>query len=214
MAKRPPEELRRPAKGAWVDPADLPEATGTEDRALGIQLVRQALGSISVYPAMSDQEHQDAIKAVVAALKGVAPADGMESMLAAQLVATHNTAMDCLRRAQLDGQSFEGRDLNLRHATKLLAAYARQVEAIDRHRGQGQQKITVEHVTVNAGGQAIVGGVTGRGKVIAHTPAPEMPAAEQLALSDDSPPPMQIMDGGAFARAERLAQPIRIPRGG
>lgn len=197
-----------------MDPADLPDATGTEDRALGIQLVRQAIGSISVHPGMTDQEHQAAIKAVVAALKGVAPADGMESMLAAQMVATHNAAMDCLRRAQLDCQSFEGRDLNLKHATKLLAAYARQVEVIDRHRGQGQQKITVEHVTVNAGGQAIVGGVAGRGKVIAHTPAPEMPAAEQLALSDDNPPPMQIIDGAAFVRAKELAQPIRIRRGG
>ncbi|MEI6723754.1 MAG: hypothetical protein WCO67_23580 [Betaproteobacteria bacterium] len=196
-----------------MDPADLPEATGTENRALGIQLVRQAIGSISVHPGMSDQEHQAAIKAVVAALKGVAPADGMESMLAVQLVATHNAAMDCLRRAQLDGQSFEGRDLNLKHATKLLAAYARQVEAIDRHRGQGQQKITVEHVTVNAGGQAIVGGVSSNGNVIAHTPAPEMPTVEQLALSDDSPPPMQIIDGGAYLRAKRQAQPIRIPRG-
>lgn len=197
-----------------MDPADLPGATGTDDRALGIQLVRQAIGSISVHGAMTDTERQAAIDAVVAALKGVAPIDGMESMLAAQMVATHNAAMDCLRRAQLDGQSFEGRDLNLKHATKLLAAYARQVEAIDRHRGQGQQKITVEHVTVNAGGQAIVGGVAGRGNVIARTPAPEMPAVEQLALSDDSPPPMAIMDGGAFVRAERLARPIRIPRGG
>jgi hypothetical protein len=197
-----------------VDPADLPAATGTKDRALGISLVRQALGSISVYPGMPDQEHQAAINSVVAALKGVAPADGMESMLAAQMVATHNAAMDCLRRAQLDGQTFEGRDLNLKHATKLLAAYARQMEAIDRHRGQGQQKITVEHVTVNAGGQAIVGGVAGRGKVIAHTPAPEMPLVDQLALSDESPPPMQIIDGGAFVRAKQLAQPIRIPRAG
>ena len=213
MAKRSPQELRRPTKGAWVDPADLPEATGTEDRALGIQLVRQALGSVSVHPGMTDQEHQATIKAVVAGLKSVAPADGMESMLAAQMVATHNVAMDCLRRAQLDGQSFEGRDLNLKHATKLLATSARLMEAIDRHRGQGQQKITVEHVTVNAGGQAIVGGVAGRGKVIAHTPAPE-PSVEQLALSDDNPPPMQILDAGAFLRKKRLAEPIRIPRGG
>src|SRR4051812_22482185 len=30
-------------------------------------------------------------------------------------------------------------------------------EAIDRHRGKGQQTVRVEHVTVNAGGRAIVG---------------------------------------------------------
>ena len=34
--------------------------------------------------------------------------------------------------------------------------YERQLAALDKHRGKGQQKITVEHVTVQAGGQAIV----------------------------------------------------------
>jgi len=37
------------------------------------------------------------------------------------------------------------------------------VEALNRHRGKGQQKVTVEHVTVNAGGQAIVGSVQAPG---------------------------------------------------
>ena len=34
-----------------------------------------------------------------------------------------------------------------------------QLEALQRYRGKGQQKVTVEHVNVNAGGQAIVGTV-------------------------------------------------------
>ena len=33
------------------------------------------------------------------------------------------------------------------------------VEVLNRHRGKGQQKVTVEHVQVNAGGQAIVGNI-------------------------------------------------------
>jgi len=35
----------------------------------------------------------------------------------------------------------------------------RTLEALQRYRGKGQQKVTVEHVHVNAGGQAIVGTV-------------------------------------------------------
>jgi hypothetical protein len=31
------------------------------------------------------------------------------------------------------------------------------LEALNRHRGKGQQKVTVEHVHVHAGGQAVVG---------------------------------------------------------
>ena len=38
-----------------------------------------------------------------------------------------------------------------------------QVEALQRYRGKGQQKIKVEHVHVHPGGQAIVGAVTGGG---------------------------------------------------
>jgi hypothetical protein len=40
---------------------------------------------------------------------------------------------------------------------KLSRTYATLVEALNRHRGKGQQKVTVEHVHVHEGGQAIVG---------------------------------------------------------
>ena len=36
-------------------------------------------------------------------------------------------------------------------------------KALNRHRGKGQQKVTVEHVHVHEGGQAIVGNVESRG---------------------------------------------------
>jgi hypothetical protein len=44
-------------------------------------------------------------------------------------------------------------------AAKLLRAYCTQIETYRRLRGGGEQKITVQHVTVNEGGQAIVGAV-------------------------------------------------------
>jgi hypothetical protein len=34
---------------------------------------------------------------------------------------------------------------------------------LNRHRGKGQQKVTVDHVHVHSGGQAIVGNVQGGG---------------------------------------------------
>jgi hypothetical protein len=33
------------------------------------------------------------------------------------------------------------------------------MESLNRHRGKGQQKMTVEHVHINSGGQAIIGNV-------------------------------------------------------
>ena len=91
--------------------------------------------------------------------ESLAPADGAEAMLAAQMVGTHHAALECLRRAALPGQSFEGRDLSLKHAAKLMALYETQFRTLQKSKGKGQQKVTVEHVHVEAGGQAIVGNV-------------------------------------------------------
>ena len=42
--------------------------------------------------------------------------------------------------------------------------YAMQMETLKRYRTGGQQKVIVEHVTVNQGGQAIVGAVSQGGR--------------------------------------------------
>ena len=38
------------------------------------------------------------------------------------------------------------------------------MKALNKHRGKGDQKVTVEHVNVEAGGQAIVGSIETRQK--------------------------------------------------
>src|ERR1700747_440489 len=83
----------------------------------------------------------------------------LEGMMAAQLIAAHNAAMEGYRRTMIGEQTFEGRRENLSQANKLSRTYAALIDALNRHRGKGQQKVTVEHVTVQAGGQAIVGHV-------------------------------------------------------
>ena len=60
------------------------------------------------------------------------------------------------------GQSPEARSENLTQANKLSRTYTALLEALNRHRGKGQQKMTVEHVHVYEGGQAIVGNVEQR----------------------------------------------------
>ena len=57
-------------------------------------------------------------------------------------------------------QSFEGRRENLTQANKCSRTYATFLEALNRHRGKGQQKVVVKHVNVHAGGQAVVGNVS------------------------------------------------------
>ena len=98
------------------------------------------------------------LNGALAAMHGIAPKDEIEGMLAAQMVAVHSAAMWCLR--QLKGSDIlPQQDSNGSLAVKLLRTYAMQMEALQRHRGKGEQKMTVEHVHVYQGGQAIVGAV-------------------------------------------------------
>lgn len=91
--------------------------------------------------------------------ESLAPGDGVEGMLATQMVGTHLAALECLRLASQPGQTYENMNIALKNAQKLMTLYTQQLAALNKHRGKGQQKVTVEHVHVEAGGQAIVGNV-------------------------------------------------------
>src|SRR5688572_18172616 len=143
----------------------------------------QALWLNNSDPATRDRQ----LSATVAALVGIGPKDELEGMMAAQLIAAHNAAMECYRRAMIGEQTFEGRRENLNQVNKLSRTWTTLLEALNRHRGKGQQKVTVEHVHVHAGGQAVVGTVEAPGggdrrkseeqphaKQIAHAPEPAL----------------------------------------
>ena len=98
---------------------------------------------------------QDEMNAALAAIDGMRPADEIEAMLAVQMVATHEVAMDMLARAKrADRMPILQECGSL--AVKLLRTYTAQVEALARLRRGGEQRVIVQHVNVNEGGQAIV----------------------------------------------------------
>lgn len=167
----------------------------------------------------SAEERVKQLSATVAALIGIAPKDELEGMMAAQLVAAHNAAMECYRRAMIGEQTFEGRRENLAQANKLSRSFATLLEALNRHRGKGQQKVTVEHVHVHSGGQALVGVVEAAGggdraksedqphaKQIAHAPQPAMrrpdPEREPLPVAGDGERPLPAARRPVAGRAE------------
>lgn len=129
---------------------------GSESDAWNFVLVEQA--SQTLWIKNSDEaEKSRQLEATIGALAGIAPQDELEGMMVAQLLAAHNAAMESYRRAMLDDQTPAGRTENLNRANKLSRTSALLLEALMRYRGKGQQKVTVEHVHVHAGGQAIVG---------------------------------------------------------
>ncbi|WP_454658937.1 hypothetical protein [Bosea beijingensis] len=123
-------------------------------------LVDQAIQSL--WGANSDADKLGKqVNAAVAFMHQTKPADELEAMMAAQLFAAHNAAMECYRRAMIKEQPMEGRRENLNQANKLSRTYATLIEALNRHRGKGgQQKVIVEHVHVHEGGQAAIGNFT------------------------------------------------------
>lgn len=101
-----------------------------------------------------------AVNAGLAALAGIQPRDELEGLLATQMVAAHNMAMEMSRRALLPEQTVEGVSENVKRATRLMGVFTRQVEALTRYRTGGQQRVVVERVTVSDGGQAMFGNVS------------------------------------------------------
>jgi hypothetical protein len=100
---------------------------------------------------------------LLSVVRGVQPRDELEAMLAVQMGAIHQATMMMARRLN-HVETIPQQDAAERALNKLARTYATQMEALKRYRTGGQQKVTVEHVTVNAGGQAIVGAVAHGGR--------------------------------------------------
>ena len=77
------------------------------------------------------------MKSALEAMAGLAPRDELEGMMAAQLLAAHNAAMECYRRAMHSEQTFEGRRENLNQANKLSRSSAVLLEALQSPPRQG-----------------------------------------------------------------------------
>jgi hypothetical protein len=81
-----------------------------------------------------------------------------EKMLAHQLAATHKTAMELLASMPDDNNSVV-RSKRVNAAVRCLTAYQQGLLTLRKLRLNGTQRILVQYVNVNEGGQAVVGTV-------------------------------------------------------
>jgi hypothetical protein len=187
MSQRKPT-LKAPKTVVADDPDDsqgrLKNMGGSKSDHWNNILVNQAAQALWLKNS-SPEECDKQFSATIAALIGIGPKDELEGMMAAQLIAAHSAAMECYRRAMIGEQTFEGRRENLAQANKLSRTYATLVEALNRHRGKGQQKVTVEQVHVHPGGQAVVGVVEAPGGGD-RAKSEEQPHAKQIAYAPQS----------------------------
>ena len=135
----------------------LQRATGGGDVVPGLVTQISALGS---HGNMVDE---DASNFALGFVDSMAPRDPAEALLVAQMAAIHQATMMLARRLN-HVETIAQQDAAERALNKLARTYAAQMETLKRYRSKGQQTVRVERVTVQEGGQAIVGNVASGGR--------------------------------------------------
>ncbi|OAF17580.1 hypothetical protein [Bradyrhizobium neotropicale] len=108
---------------------------------------------------------------MISMMKSIGPKDSIEAMLAAQMVSVHVTAMRCAYRLAC-ADDIPRQDSAARALGRLMRVFPAQVEALSRYRNNGERAITVQNLSVQDGGKAIVGNVTQHARVIVGEPDP------------------------------------------
>jgi hypothetical protein len=102
---------------------------------------------------------------MIAMIKSIKPRDSVEAMLVAQMVSVHVMAMRCAHHlanaGDIASQDSAGRALG-----RLARMFPTQMEALNRYRNNSEPAITVQNVSVQDGGKAIVGNVTQHTSVV------------------------------------------------
>ena len=171
------------------------------DKAIGHLLMRNALGTsdgafmsglldqLAKVSLTGSEVDETDLNFMISVIKGIEPRDQIESMLAAQMAAIHMASMQFAR--QLRGvENLPQQDSAQRAFNQLVRTFVALTEALKRYRSSGEQKVTVQHVSVSEGGQAIVGNVTQNPREIASDKASSSPPA----LTHSKVPAMEIIN--------------------
>ena len=192
-------ETRGPRLKVQADEATAKFSVDHPDQAVGILALMRAIGTtdLDFYDGrmghlVNASRGQNALSQsgtnfMLSVIKGIEPRDQIEAMLAAQMAAVHTASMTFARRLA-NVENIPQQDSAERAFNKLTRTFAAQMSALKEYRSKGEQKMTVQHVHVAEGGQAIVGnvnapteGVGARNKpevqphALAYAPGIEMP---------------------------------------
>jgi hypothetical protein len=180
-------------KGQWQVEVDHPDravgylllmgSLGTTDFDFVDGILKQLVSAGSKGKAADERE----LNFMLAVVKGIEPRDQVEAMLAAQMAAVHNATMTFARRLN-HVENIPQQDSAERAFNKLARIFAAQISALKDYRSRGEQKMTVQHVTVGDGGRAVIGTVNSPGRgadektgeqphALGHAPGTQMPRA-------------------------------------
>jgi hypothetical protein len=151
---------------------------GTTDREFAKELFEQLLGASERGAGEIDRE---ALFFPLAVIKDAASTDKLVTMQIAQMALVHTAMMRV--SGQLErARSIPERDSAMRAFNQLARTYTAQLEGVKRYRTGGEQKVTVQNVSVTEGGQAIVGNVARASLPEEHVATPTLTDGRQPAM--------------------------------
>ena len=114
------------------------------------RLNSQTLNALPIAHSKNKESVTAACEAVSYGVMDMAPADPVEGILIAQLIAANEASLALYRMGwQNVPEYFDAGTKFLQLADKAARTVVLLTERLDHHRGRGQQQITVKHVTTN-----------------------------------------------------------------
>src|ERR1700694_1377222 len=160
----------------------MADALGVADRDAMHGILRQ-LVKASVNGERPDEVN---LSFMISMVKSIKPRDSVEAMLVAQMVSVHLMAMRCAHPLA-NAEDIARQDSAGRALGRLARTFPAQIEALNRYRNTGEPAITVQNVSVQDGGKAIVGNVTQHASVIVSDTRPAPAVTDARMVSELSP---------------------------
>ena len=168
---RPKQDFGLPAEGAQekeetISPSIskfLSQVFPNCDPKLAKVFVGHCFKALNNSERENTDEFNDEVEFMLSIIRDMSPQDAVERMLAVQMAATHIATMRAARWLSRSERLDQGKIHSTAYA-KLARTFTTQVEMLRKHRNGGQQVVTVQHVNVEKGGQAIVGSVQTGGR--------------------------------------------------
>ncbi|MEI4235029.1 hypothetical protein [Roseovarius sp. D22-M7] len=146
-----------------ADESALYRIFGTSDEVQANALLSHCLKPLKADEASDEHPGNDERAFMLSIVNDMAPRDPVERMLAVQMAATHVATIRSARWLA-NTENIPQVQAHYTGFNKLARTFAAQVEALRKHRTGGEQRVTVQHVNVSDGGQAIVGNVKAGGR--------------------------------------------------
>jgi hypothetical protein len=175
----------------------LMEALGTADADFFNGLLRQ----LSINSLRGENVDERTLNFMLAVIKGIKPRDQLEAMLAGQMAAVHDAIMAYTRQLASAKNPVQ-QDSAERALNKLARTFTTQMDALQRYRNGGEQKVTVQQVSVSDGGQAIVGNITQSHREAGQGPPKNVPPV----IPFEPRPAVAVVDPGGARK------PVSIER--